>query len=316
MGHGGASIVVAAPTDVGCASTKENDGPASKKAKLGKAAEEFRNYDDSDRQSTVERHYRLMRTHQTYAFVQRMHEKYTSFDHAQMEIREAFDSLGGYVDSSDPDSEFPNIEHAFQTAEGIRAAGHPDWFQLIGLIHDIGKLQFLWGGRQDGQEGTGDGDQWALGGDTWAVGCKIPESCVFPEFNRLNPDMADARYNTEMGAYKRGCGISNLKWAWGHDEYAYQVIANHTRALRAAGHTDLIPDEGLAMLRFHSAYPWHNKGEYEWAMAPGDEKLKAAVLSFNRFDLYTKADTRPDVEKLWPYYQALVDKYLPGQLAW
>jgi uncharacterized membrane protein YgaE (UPF0421/DUF939 family) len=89
---------------------KENDGPASKKAKLGKAAEEFRNYGDSDRQSTVERHYRLMRTHQTYAFVQRMHEKYTSFDHAQMEIREAFDSLGGYVDSSDPDSEFPNIE--------------------------------------------------------------------------------------------------------------------------------------------------------------------------------------------------------------
>eukprot|EP01047_Picozoa_sp_COSAG01_P072305 COSAG01_NODE_11460_length_1929_cov_3.242110_3_plen_41_part_00 len=32
--------------------------------------------------------------------------------------------------------------------------------------------------------------------------------------------------------------------------------------------------------------------------------------------LMRQADTRPDVEKLWPYYQALVDKYLPGQLAW
>jgi hypothetical protein len=31
--------------------------------------------------------------------------------------------------------------------------------QLIGLIHDIGKLQFLWGGKEDGQEGTADGDQ-------------------------------------------------------------------------------------------------------------------------------------------------------------
>ena len=56
--------------------------------------------------------------------------------------------------------------------------------------------------------------------------------------------------------------------------------------------------------------------EYEWAMAPGDEKLKAAVLSFNRFDLYTKADTRPDVPGLWPYYQALIDKYLPGKISW
>ena len=55
----------------------------------------------------------------------------------------------------------------FQTAEGIRAAGYPDWFQLIGLIHDIGKLQFLWGEKEDGMQGTGDGDQWALGGDTW-----------------------------------------------------------------------------------------------------------------------------------------------------
>ena len=51
-------------------------------------------------------------------------------------------------------------------------------------------------------------------------------------------------------------------------------------------------------------------------MASGDEKLKVAVLSFNRFDLYTKADTRPDVPTLWPYYQALIDKYLPGKISW
>ena len=27
-------------------------------------------------------------------------------------------------------------------------------------------------------------------------GCRIPDCVVFPEFNELNPDMADPRYNT------------------------------------------------------------------------------------------------------------------------
>jgi inositol oxygenase len=40
-----------------------------------------------------------------------------------------------------------------QTAEGIRKAGHPDWMQLTGLIHDMGKLMFLWGTEKDGQVG-------------------------------------------------------------------------------------------------------------------------------------------------------------------
>ena len=73
---------------------------------------------------------RLMRTHQTLDYVKRMETKYKSFDHAELEIWQAFQALETYVDSSDPDAEFPNIEHAFQTAEGIRAAGHPDWFQV------------------------------------------------------------------------------------------------------------------------------------------------------------------------------------------
>merc|ERR1719336_746803 len=72
-----------------------------------------------------------------------MQAKYSKCDHDEMDIKEAFGALGPYVDSSDPDSDHPNIEHAFQTAEGIRAAGYPDWFQLIGLIHDIGKLHIF-----------------------------------------------------------------------------------------------------------------------------------------------------------------------------
>jgi len=129
---------------------------------IGKQETEFRNYTDSSRQETVDRHYRLMRQNQTVQFVEKMESKYGSFQNCKMTIWEGFEALKGYVDSSDPDSSLPNLEHMLQTAEAIRAAGHPDWFQLVGLIHDMGKIMFLWGTSSDGQEGTGDGDQWAL----------------------------------------------------------------------------------------------------------------------------------------------------------
>ena len=71
----------------------------------------------------------------------------------------ALEMLNELVDESDPDLDLPNIVHAFQvitifcilymctlnviiqTAERIRA-DHPDkeWLQLIGLIHDLGKV--------------------------------------------------------------------------------------------------------------------------------------------------------------------------------
>lgn len=101
---------------------------------------------------------------QTVDFVERMHKKYTfETPRATMTIREAFTVLETYVDSSDPDISLPNMVHMLQSAEGIRNAGLPDWMQLVGLIHDMGKIMFLWGDAQDGQQGTADGPQWALG---------------------------------------------------------------------------------------------------------------------------------------------------------
>ena len=77
-----------------------------------------------------------------------------------------------------------------------------------------------------------------------------------------------------------------------------------------------IPEEGLAMIRYHSCYPLHKEGEYKALLAPGDDDLLHWVRMFNEYDLYTKADKRPDVEALWPYYQGLIDKYIPGTLNW
>ena len=116
----------------------------------------------------------------------------------------------------------------------------------------MGKIMFLWGSSDDGQDGYSPfGQQWSLGGDTFVVGCRIPdEAVILPQYNTLNPDMSNPAYNTEYGMYEAHCGLDALKFAWGHDEYMYQMlIANDCS----------IPKVGLDMIRYHSAYPWHDK---------------------------------------------------------
>ena len=71
--------------------------------------------------------------------------------------------LNTLVDESDPDvslsiaceyhsSDFTllatqtslsQIDHLLQTAEAIRRDGKPEWMQMTGLVHDLGKLLFL-----------------------------------------------------------------------------------------------------------------------------------------------------------------------------
>lgn len=230
-----------------------------------------------------------------------------------MTIWEAFTAMESFVDASDPDTESPNLEHMLQTAEGLRKAGYPDWMQLTGLLHDLGKVQgVLAPVPEEGTDGTSvDGQQWALGGDTWVVGVPIPGTAEFPELSELNPDKGHPIYdNAEdkpCGMYEPHCGIANLQFAWGHDEYMYQVLKHNCPDF---------PEIGLACIRYHSCYPLHRDGEYKELLAPGDEEMLAHVRAFNEFDLYTKADEPPVVEELRGYYQDLIDKYCPGELEW
>lgn len=195
----------------------------------------------------------------------------------------------------------------------LRRAGHPEWMQLTGLLHDMGKIMFLWGTSEDGQDGYDPkGKQWALGGDTFVVGCEIPDDAVvFPEFNKLNPDMSNPKYNTKYGMYEPHCGLDSLCFAWGHDEYMYRMlVANETT----------IPQAGLDMIRYHSAYPLHDKCAYRHLLKPEDEARIEWVQLFNRFDLYTKDgsnDLRTSIEDLLPYYRNLLEKFnLGGKLKW
>ncbi|KAJ1624122.1 hypothetical protein T492DRAFT_882412 [Pavlovales sp. CCMP2436] len=115
------------------------------------APEGFRNYESSERQALVERTYMLQHVNQTFDFVQSRHSKWLNFDRAEMTILEAIELLDGLVDDSDPDTALPNSIHDFQTAERIRAdfpGEEHDWFHLVGLLHDVGKICALWGEQQ------------------------------------------------------------------------------------------------------------------------------------------------------------------------
>lgn len=265
----------------------------------------FRNYESSARQSEVSRTYNTMHRLQTVEFVQQQHANWLKFNKGEYTVMEVIAMLDELVDDSDPDVDIPNSIHDFQTAERIREQWpEHDWFHLVGLLHDLGKVMAL-------PHIAGDCmlEQWAVVGDTFPVGCAPAEDAiVFPEAFKENPDYTHKVYGSRNGKYEEGCGIPNLTLSWGHDEYMYQV-------LKANGCT--IPEEGLNMIRFHSFYPWHDKRAYTQFEVPEDAETLRWVKEFNKFDLYSKGDSVPDIAELKPYYESLLRKYnIDGKLKW
>jgi len=252
----------------------------------------FRDYDTNVRPS-VREFYRLNHHHQTLDFVRAKERQYLDKNHRVMGIWEAMDFLNTLVDDSDPDTDVTQIEHLMQTAEAIRADGHPRWFILTGLIHDLGKILCLFGEPQ-----------WAVVGDTFPVGCRYSDKVVFPEFFQVNPDSNVALYQTECGIYEPGCGLDRVHMSWGHDEYLYHVVKDH------------LPEEGLAMIRYHSFYAAHREGAYTHLMNQDDRRRMECVRALNPYDLYSKGHKPPDVEALRPYYEDLIAEFFPARLDW
>lgn len=263
-----------------------------------KAKELFRVYNPSNpRYELVKETYRLMHTQQTHAYAVAERDRWCRFDHAKMGMLEALEELNKLVDDSDPDIDLPNSFHALQTAERIREK-HPDkdWFQLTGLIHDLGKMMALWGQPQ-----------WSTVGDTFVTGCAPSPAVVFAEQFAENPDMQDPVMSTKHGVYAPHCGLRQVVMSWGHDEYMFHLLRHNNSRL---------PEEALYMIRFHSFYPWHTGCDYDYLCDDVDRRMLPWVREFNQFDLYSKSDSVPDMKALLPYYQSLVDKYIPGVLEW
>jgi inositol oxygenase len=257
-----------------------------------KKKEEFRNY-EADARPSVREFYRLNHHHQTYDFVQAKRKEFLARNRREMSIWEALEYLNTLVDDSDPDTDLSQLDHLLQTAEQIRHDGHPRWFILTGLVHDLGKILCLYGEPQ-----------WAVVGDTFPVGCGWSKSIVFHNFFADNADRHEPRYQSRLGIYEEGCGLDKVCMSWGHDEYIYQIAK------------DYLPEEGLYMLRYHSFYPAHKEGDYNYLMNDQDRAMFKWVKAFNPYDLYTKSHQKPNLKELRPFYDDLISEYFPAKLRW
>lgn len=266
----------------------------------------FRQYETTPKHCIKEL-YRKQRLNQNLEYVKRMHKQWCKFNDPskRLTIKQAMEKLANIVDKSDPDINVGNLYHLYQTAEGIRDAGLPDWMQLVGLLHDLGKVMYIWGCDQDG---TSNDEQWGVVGDTFIVGCCLPNVLVHSEFNNL---CIDHKKFDEIGIYSEKCGLNNVLCSWGHDEYLYQVLKNNPTKL---------PLQALQIIRFHSLYAWHTHGAYKHFENEQDCDLKLAIRKFNQFDLYTKTDDfdSQTLSNIQEYYDQLIEKYfgVDQELQW
>ena len=252
----------------------------------------FRHY-ETDAADPVARFYRDNHRYQTLAFAKQKRAQYGELNHSQMGTWEAIQALDAIVDDSDPDTDLSQLDHLLQTAEAIRADGHPRWLQLTGLIHDLGKVLCLFGEPQ-----------WAVVGDTFPLGCQFSDQIVYAKDFADNPDIKHPDYQQPLGIYRAHCGLDQVTMSWGHDEYLYQVMK------------DYLPVEALYVIRYHSFYSGHQTRAYDHLMSEQDQQMFHWVRTFQPYDLYSKADLPPDRSALMAYYQGLVEEFLPATLNW
>jgi inositol oxygenase len=260
--------------------------------KEGRSQEEFRIY-DAQAQPGVAEFYRLNHENQTVDYVLGKEKAYFSLQKGKKTIWEAAEFLNTLVDDSDPDTDLTQIEHLLQTSEAIRRDGHPRWMVLVGFLHDLGKCLCLYGEPQ-----------WGVVGDTFPVGCAWSKDIVFHEYFANNPDRNVPEYQTKYGIYEANCGLEKVHMSFGHDGYIAEVMKPYLR------------DEALYMLRFHSFYPWHRHGAYDYLCNDKDRAMLEWVLKFNQYDLYSKGHSKPDVKALKPYYDELFAEFLPEKVDW
>jgi inositol oxygenase len=257
---------------------------------------ELRVYEEGTPQQQL---YKEMHKNQTYSYIINKLEQYSQLNNTKMKMTKALSLMNNFIDPSDPDLDEENIIHAYQTAERIRKK-YPEnkQYQLIGLIHDLGKVLFTFGEPN-----------WAVVGDTFVLGCELPDCIVYYDTLKDNPDFNDPKYNTELGVYKKGCGLDNLKISFGHDEYLYQVLKQNKN--------HLISDKYMNIIRYHSFYPWHTGGAYEIFMNDKDKGTLKDILDFNQFDLYSKEDKEFELTNdIKEYYDDLLNEYFPSDLQW
>jgi inositol oxygenase len=256
----------------------------------------FRNYDDV--KVEVRETYRRNHETQCVKFVRSKLDHYFgpySDTRGYLTLWEIMEKLEKVRDESDPDTDLPQSQHAFQTAERLRKE-HPDkdWLHLIGLIHDFGKLLICFGEKQE-----------HCVGDTFPVGCAFRPEIIFHNLFSENPDYQKFG---ELGMYKKGCGFDKILMSFGHDEYFARILENHSKCT--------LPEEAIYVIRYHSFYAWHQAEAYSYLACNKDKERRSLLRTFQKCDLYSKGEKPADPASLKSYYHSLMVKYgLDGKIA-
>lgn len=317
--------------------------------------EQFRDY--SATTSRVVNTYKKMQEGQAPAFVSLMQRKYTSQtgytdkngNKLRKRIGDVFTILDHLVDESDPDTDFPQIIHAYQTGESLRAFCNPsdtsqikadiaiknlfsseEWqalpyyyqqkfdthlHRLYPHITDwswlplVGFIHDL--GKVLASQEWGALPQWAVVGDTFPVGVPFSTSNVFAEFGFFKKNSGLTLSNKDKNSF------GNYAKHCGFDQITMSFGHDeycYSVLNRAIHH---LPEEALYIIRFHSFYPWHTPRNgiraYTELANDKDWTLLPLLKLFSTADLYSKHADIPNCKELKNYYQKLIEKFIPGR---
>jgi len=247
-----------------------------------------RDYAGSARAELVERFYAEHHAKQTYAYA-RSAKQIPPLSHS---IAELFALADQVVDPSDPDISLSQLHHAIQTGEAARSA-FPEaryaWLHLTAFVHDLGK------GPLAVERAL---PLWSVVGDTLPLGCAFHEANVHHKYFAYNPDASTPEYATQLGIYEARCGFENVVFSYGHDEYLAHLLERNR-----------FPELGTYIVRFHSFYPWHQSGAYDFLANDIDLERKEWLQRFQKCDLYSKADQEVIAKDTLPYYVGLCETY-------
>lgn len=264
-------------------------------------------------------HYKQSWAKQSIEYVLKMKQQYSGFNLCKMDIYKALSLMKDlpchcFKIKSEESSNVQEISirsFLFSMAEEARKCGHPDWFQLIALIHDLGRVIKLI--DKTSIKDFQDYD-WTIAIMSRVVGCNPSQSTSFKEFSYLRSDSNDSRYNTNLGIYHEGCGIENLLLTWTGQEYLYSMLKHNEVEL---------PDEGLAIIRYFLLNEWHTHNEFQSLQSFDDEDLKYLVLDFYSLRQRVKRNlnnelSNKECDKLWDtHYKWISMKYgFSGDLEW
>jgi len=263
-------------------------------------------------------HYRKQWMTQTVDFVRRMRERYLEFNLKRMSLLTALElarKLPACHFTVEKCVTTASLRtRCFQSAESFRNAGHPDWVQLVALVHGLAGVVSL---IDNDNAIAADDYDWSVGSRARVVGCSAPQSAIFSEFRSLNPDERDPCYSSLQGMYETRCGLDNVLLTWTGPEYLYFLMKYNEVNM---------PDEGLKMLRLASLYDWHTKGSYAQFANDDDQDMQSFVADFDELNRVAKEEMRyadyemtsEECTRLWKtHYASIASKYgVDGELQW